>query len=60
MRLLMIAAIVCLLIALLGQLSVFNGVDVTAWAIAGLLAWAIDVALAPYPLAFPAHRSPPQ
>lgn len=60
MRLLMLAAVICLVIALLGAASVLNGVNVTAWAIGGLLAWAVDVALAPYPLAFPTGRRTPQ
>jgi hypothetical protein len=44
-RLLMVVAVICFVIALLGQLSVFNGVDVTAWALGGLLAWSTDVLL---------------
>lgn len=49
----MLVAVVCLVIALLGAMSVLHGVNVRAWALGGLLAWAIDVALAPYPLAYP-------
>jgi hypothetical protein len=56
MRLLMLVSVVCFLIALLGRLSVFDGVDVTAWAIGGLLAWSLDVLLSPWPLAYPPAR----
>jgi hypothetical protein len=59
MRFLMLVAVICLVIALLGAASVLHGVNVTAWAIGGLLAWAVDVALAPYPLGWPARRTPP-
>lgn len=58
MRLLIIAAVVCFIVALLGATSVINGVNVTAWAIGGLLAWALDAVLAGYPLAVPARRRP--
>jgi hypothetical protein len=44
-RLLMVVAVICFVIALLGQTSVINGVDVTAWALGGLLAWSVDVLL---------------
>jgi hypothetical protein len=61
MRILMLISVVCFVIALLGKLGTFNGVDVIAWALGGLLAWAADVALAGVPLAFPVaqRRAPP-
>ena len=59
MRLLILIAVICLVIALLGATSVINGVNVTAWAIGGLLAWCADAALADYPLALPARRRQP-
>ena len=55
----MLIAVVCFVIALLGQLGTFSGVDVTAWALGGLLAWAADVALAGYAIAIPARRAAP-
>lgn len=48
MRLLMLVAVVCFTIALLGQINVISGVGVLAWALAGWLAWSIDVALGGY------------
>ncbi|MDE2104775.1 MAG: hypothetical protein KGL39_46490 [Patescibacteria group bacterium] len=44
MRLFIIAAIVCFVIALLGAIGAFSGVDVRAWAIGGLLAISLDMA----------------
>jgi hypothetical protein len=58
MRLLMIPCIVCFIVALLGATDVVHGVNVTAWAIGGLLAWGLDVALAPYPLGWHTRRPP--
>lgn len=45
MRVLMLLAVGCFLVALLGQTGVINGVDVLAWALGGWLAWALDAAL---------------
>ena len=56
MRLLMLVSVICFVIALLGAATVLHGVNVTAWTVAGLLAWAADVALAGYPLGIPARR----
>jgi hypothetical protein len=56
MRLLMIAAVICFVIALLGQLAVFQGVDVLAWALGGWLAWALDVLLGGYVVTLPARQ----
>lgn len=53
MRVFILIAVVCLAIALLGATGLVTGVDVTAWAIGGLLAWAIDSALGGYVLAVP-------
>jgi hypothetical protein len=48
MRLFIIAAVVCFAIALLGALGAFGGVNITAWALGGLLAWSLDAALGGY------------
>lgn len=45
MRLFIIAAIVCFVIALLGAIAVASGVNVTAWTVGGLLAVALDMAV---------------
>ncbi len=37
---LLVAAIVCFVISLLGALSVFNGVDIKAWELGGFVAFA--------------------
>lgn len=44
MRLFILAAIVCFVIALLGELAVFNGVAAFTWVTGGLLAIALDMA----------------
>jgi hypothetical protein len=59
MRVLMLAAVVCFAVALLGQISVLAGVDVLAWALAGWLAWSGDVALGGYVFATPRRGAPP-
>jgi hypothetical protein len=50
MRLFVIAAVVCFVIALLGAVDAFHGVNVTAWALGGLLAWSLDAAVGGYVL----------
>ena len=56
----MLISVVCFVIALLGAITVLHGVNITAWTVAGLLAWAADVALAGYPLGIPyGRREPP-
>jgi hypothetical protein len=58
MRLFIIAAIVCFVIALLGELGAFSGVAALTWITGGLLAWAVDAALGGWALAVPARRAP--
>jgi hypothetical protein len=58
MRLFIIAAIVCFVIALLGELGVFTGVAALTWVTGGLLAWAIDAAVGGYVLPIGARRPP--
>jgi hypothetical protein len=58
MRLLILAAVICFVIALLGAVDVFSGVNVTAWTIGGFLAWSLDAALGGYPIAIPTRRPP--
>lgn len=59
MKLLIIAAVVCFVIAVLGATDVFSGVNVIAWIAGGLLAWALDNALGGYVFAVPASRRAP-
>lgn len=58
MRVLMFVSVVCFVIALLGQVDAIHGVNVLAWALAGWLAWAVDIAIGGYVL--PAARSRPR
>ena len=43
MRLLMLICCLCLAIALLAAANVISGVNVLAWFIGGMFAWAVDV-----------------
>ncbi len=45
---LMLVAVICLVIALLGATTILSVHHVLAWFIGGMLAWAIDVMLTPY------------
>lgn len=51
----MLIAVVALAVAFLGAIGAIQGVNVTGWAVGGLLAWAVDVLLGGYVFALPAR-----
>jgi hypothetical protein len=58
MRIIMLIAVIVLAVAFLGAASVINGVNVQAWFIGGMLAWAVDAFLGDWVATIPRHRVP--
>lgn len=58
MRLLLLVAIVALAVAFLGAIGAVSGVNFDAWLSAGLLAWAVDVAVGGWVLPLRGARAP--